>query len=170
MNSKTRALGATLLFAAVGFWSVLFHNVPWEFSVPHIIFYTVLTINTYFSVRFYTAFTPESTFQSAIDFALVAAYIALGLSIGIPLAFAFFALLIFTLAPSKYAHMLGTTPYDATLRKKILIDLLGTLMCVLVLGVTIAGLQLKAAWMLAILFTLANIYLLLIRPMYRHVE
>ena len=36
------------------------------------------------------------------------------------------------------------------------------------LGLTLAGLQLKAAWILAILFALANVYLLLVRPMYSH--
>lgn len=170
MSPKLRALTATILFAAVGVWSVLFHNVPWEYSIPHIIFYVVLTINTYFSVRFYTAITPASVFQTLIDVALAAAYIGLALTIGVPIAFAYFALLIFTIAPAKYAHLLGKTPHDKTLRRKILIDLLGTLMCVFVLGLTLVGLELKAAWILAGLFTLANIYLLAIKPMYRLID
>ncbi len=170
MSPKNRALAATILFSVVGMWSILFHSVPWEFVVPHVIFYAVLTLNTFFSVRFYTSFTPPSLFQSFIDIALAAAYIGLALTIGIPLAFAFFALTVFTIAPAKYAHMLGRTAHDATLRKKILIDLLGTVMCVFVLGLTLVGFEQKAAWILAALFTAANIYLLAIKPMYTFVR
>ena len=170
MSSKTRALGATILFCAAGFWAVLFHNVPWEYVYPHILFYTVLTINTFFSIGFFSSFTPESTFQSGIDFALAAAYIGLALMIGIPLPFSYFALLIFILAPLKYAALSGKTPYNATLRRKILIDLSGTLLCAVVLALTLLQMAWEAGWILAILFALANIYLLLIRPMYRHVE
>ena len=170
MNPSLRALSATILFSAVGMWSLLFHAVPWEYVIPHVIFYAALTVNTYFSLRFYAAFTPESTFQTAIDLALTVAYIALALSIGIPLAFSFFALTVFTIAPAKYAHMLGRTSHDATLRKKILIDLLGTALCALVLGLTLVGLELKGAWILASLFALANVYLLTIKPMYAFVR
>lgn len=170
MTPKTRARAATVLFAFVGLWSVLFNNVPWEFTVPHGLFYAVLTLNTYFSILFHSQFTPDSRFQTFIDLALVASYIALALSIGVPVAFSFCAVLIFAIAPAKYAHAIGHTPYDKTLRRKVLIDHLGTVGSVIVLGLTLAGLQLKAAWILAILFTLANIYLLIIRPMYTHVE
>jgi hypothetical protein len=166
MNPTTRALGATIVFAGVGMWALLFHNVPWEFLVPHAIFYAVLTLNTFYSVRMYTVIAPESAFQSLIDIALAASYIALGLTIGLPLAFSFCALIIFTIAPMKYAHMLLHTQHDATLKRKIMIDLLGTLMCAFVLGLTLIGLELKGAWILASLFALANIYLLYIKPMY----
>ena len=166
MNPHMRALSAITLFSAVGLWSLLFHNVPWEFVVPHLIFFVVLTINTYFSVQFYSAFTPASAFQSGIDAALTIAYLGLALTIGFPLAFSLFALAAFTIAPAKYAHMLGRTPHDAILRKKILIDLLGTALCVIVLALTIMGYELKAAWILAGVFAIANIYLLAIKPMY----
>ena len=168
MTPKTRALAATVLFSTVGLWSALFHSVAWEFTVPHALFYAVLTINTYFSVLFHSSFTPDSRFQTFIDLALVAAYLALAFSIGVPVAFSFCAVLIFAVAPAKYAHTLGHTPHDKTLRRKILIDHVGTFGSVVVLGLTLAGLELPAAWILAILFTLANVYLLLVRPMYRH--
>jgi hypothetical protein len=170
MSPKIRALAATILFSITGCWALLFHTIPWEFVIPNGIFYAVLTINTYFSIRFYSAFTPDEPFQTFIDLLLAASYIGLALTIGIPVAFAFFALLIFVVAPAKYAHMLGKTPHDKTLRRKILIDLLGTFTCAFVLGLSLIGLELKAAWILAVLFTLANIYLLAIKPMYRFVH
>lgn len=170
MSPKTRAIAATILFSAVGAGSLFFHDMPWQYALPHVIFYTVLTINTYFSILFYSSFTPVSTFQKSIDVLLAAAYMVLALSIGIPFAFAMSALMVFIIAPAKYAHMLGRTPHDATLRKKILIDLLGTTLCVLVLVLTVAGMEEMAAWLLAGLFSVANIYLLFIRPMYSFVE
>ncbi len=170
MTPAIRALAATILFSIVGISSLFFHDTVSQFTLPNALFYTVLTINTYFSVRFYSAWTPTSIIQTAIDLALMVAYIALGLSIGTPLAFSFFALIVFAIAPVKYANLLGKTPYNATLRKKIFIDLLGTALCVVVLGLTRTSVALPAAWFGAGLFTLANVYLLCIRPMYRHVK
>ena len=168
MTPKLRAPGATIFFAAAGLWSVLFYSGPLEYRVPHIIFYTVLTLNTYYSIHFFSHVTPKSQFQNGIDLVLAAAYVALALSIGDPLSFSLRALLVFTVAPAKYAHMLGRTPYDGTLRRKILIDLLGTFLCFVVLALTINGLALQAAWILAGLFSVANVYLLWMRPMYAH--
>ena len=71
MSPVSRARSATVLFSVVGVWSVLFHSVPWEYVYPHALFYAVLTINTFFSIRFYSAFTPASRFQTLIDLALV---------------------------------------------------------------------------------------------------
>ncbi len=170
MNPVTKALAVTILFSAVGCWALLFRDVAWDSALPHAIFYAVLTLNTYFSVRFYSRFTPASFFQSGIDCALVTAYIGLALSIGLPTSFALFALAVFAIAPAKYIHLLGKTPYDATLRRKIRIDLLGTSLCVAVVSLTLAGFAVSAAWILSGLFTVANIYLLMINPMYRHVE
>lgn len=170
MNPRLRAFLVTYLFSTVGLWSVFFHAPSGIFVVPHALFYAVLTLNTYFSVRFYSVFTPDSLFQTGIDLALAAAYICLALSIGLPLAFSLFALVIFIIAPAKYAHMIGSTAHDATLRRKILIDLLGTALCMLVFALTLTYHELSAAWIFAVLFGAANIYLLGINPMYRHVK
>ena len=105
-NPTTRAVVATIFFSVVAGWSVLFHDVPWDITIPHLIFYAVLTINTYFSIRFYTDFTPESGAQTLIDGALVALYAALALTIGLPRTLAFLALVMFIVATMKYAHLL----------------------------------------------------------------
>lgn len=164
-----RALAATYLFVVVGLWSLIFGVHDNSYELPHLLFYATLTLNTYFSIRFYSYFTPAVVFQSAIDIALAAAYICLALTIGVPILFALCATIVFTIAPLKYAHMLGFTPYDATLRRKILIDLAGTCMCLSALILTLMGYVHEAAWLLAIVFAIANIHLLIINPMYRHV-
>lgn len=170
MNPNIRALAATLLFSAAGLWSVFFRAAPWNFLLPHLLFYMVLVFNTYFSVRFYSGITPDTTFQFLIDGALVVSNLALALTIGLPLPFAVCAVVLFTIAPAKYAHMLGQTPHVKTLRKKILIDLLGAIMSSSVMILTLFGYDSEAAWTLAILFGLANVYLLAINPMYRLID
>jgi hypothetical protein len=169
MNPNVRAHAATICFALIGLGVIFFRPLDWTFALPQIIFYAVLTINTYFSIQFFTPLTPKSFYQLLVDAALVVAYISLGLSIGFPYAFAFCALLIFVVAPMKYTHKLDLIPHTTLLRKKILIDLCGALMCTVVLGLTIFGYPLFAAWLLAILFSAANVYLLLMNPMYRHI-
>jgi hypothetical protein len=169
MNPRTRAVVASVLFTLAGIWAIFAHGISSEFVFPQLLFYVVLTINTFFSVRFYAAFTPVLWFQTFIDGVLVFSYIALAFSIGTALPFSIAALVIFTVAPIKYAHLLKKTPYDATLRRKILIDILGTVLCGTTVLLTLVGFELQAAWLLAIAFAVANIYLLIINPMYRHV-
>lgn len=136
-------------------------------ALPHLLFYTVLTYNTFFSVRLFVRIEPHTFEQMLIDAALTIAYILLGLSIGHAWSFAFCALGIFGIAPLKYTRMLDVVPHTRFLRKKITIDLLGTLLCITIIGLTIAGYPLLAAWMLAGIFALANVYFLGINPMYR---
>ena len=169
MKPNTRAHAATALFALIGIAIFFVRSMDWTFALPHLIFYLVLTINTFFSIQFFTPLTPRSIYQVLVDAALVAIYIGLALSIGFPTQFAFFALLVFVVAPMKYAHKLDLIPHTRLIRKKILIDLWGTLMCTGVVGLTIFGLPILAAWILAVLFAIANIYLLLMNPMYRHI-
>lgn len=167
ISPTLKALSVTAFFSAVGIWGAS-HADP-GFLVPHAIFYVVITINTFYSVRFFSSFTPPHLIQTLVDCALLAAYVALALSIGNAPLFSFFALAIFVVAPMKYAHLLGKTPYDATLRKKILIDLWGNALTAVVFAATAFGYPIEAAWFLATIFFIANIYWLIISPMYRHV-
>ena len=52
------------------------------------------------------------------------------------------------------------------LRRKIVIDGLGLLLCSAAFVGTLAGHPLESAWVQTILFGLANVYLLIIKPMY----
>src|SRR3989344_154879 len=167
MTPNVKALLACIVFALAGVVSALFFAPLSSLTVPHIIFYAVLTLNSYFSVRLFAAIQPQDTWQFIADAILVAVYLALALSIGNPVWFAFFALSVFIAAPPKYALMLGKIPYTRLLKKKIRIDLTGTAFCALILGATILGYQFQSAWALALIFLVANVYLLMIKPMYR---
>lgn len=166
-NPTLKAAATTAVFSLVGMWTLLYRAPQTQELLPHVIFYIVLVVNTFLSVRFYSPIQPKNVSQAAIDAILFITYLALALSIGRPVAFAFAALCLFIEAPVKYALMLGIIPHDALLKRKIFIDGQGTVLCAAVLAATLGGYELAGAWALAVLFTLANIYLLLIRPMYR---
>lgn len=166
-NPSLKTWAATIAFSLAGLLSLLFYALISSVLLPHVIFYVVLVINTFFSVRFFSRIAPENKSQLAIDTVLVLLYIALAFSLGRPITFAFFALCLFIAASTKYPLLLLVIPQTDVLKRKILIDLMGTATCAAILGLTLLGFALEAAWIFAVSFTLANIYLLLIRPMYR---
>lgn len=167
MKASYKAWLVTLGFSLIGIVSLIFFAPRSEFVIPHTLFYAVLTLNSFFSVRLFSAIQPKTISQTAADAILVLVYCGLALSIGDPIPFAFFALCVFVAAPPKYALMLGVIPHNSLLKRKILIDLVGTALCTAILGGALFGYELESAWTLAVVFTLANIYLLFIRPMYR---
>jgi len=167
MSAQTRAWLATVAFATAGLAAFIFVAPSTRLVWPEAIFYGVIVLNTFFSIRLFARISPAQTYQAVVDATLVLCYIALALSLGTPSAFPFFALCIFIAAPLKYILMLGETPYDKLMKRKLFIELLGTALCAFaLLGATILDYPLASAWVLAIVFSLANIYLLLIRPMY----
>lgn len=161
-----KAWSATVVFAIAGI--VGFLIAPFSLAVcAQVIFYSVLTLNTFYSVRLFLRLEPRTVEQFLIDTALGCTYMALGFSIGHAWSFAFCALSIFVLAPIKYIRMLDVVPHTRFLRKKLTIDILGTILCTVVMGIVISGYGTIGMWVLAIVFALANIYFLRVDPMYR---
>lgn len=167
MSPSAKACFGTGVFSLIGLWALMYRAPQTPELLPHVIFYVVLLINTFFSLRFFAPIQPVNTSQTIIDAACVGAYIAMALSIGFPVAFALSALALFIASPAKYALMLALLPHTAMLRRKILINLLGATASAVLLGITLLGYPLQGAWAFTIAFALANLYLLLINPMYR---
>ena len=170
MNSATkRAWMAVIGFSLAGIIGFTFvapdgTRIVW----PEILFYALLVLNTFFSVRLFASIMPEDRSQMLVDTVLVVCYIGLALSLGREWAFPFFALCIFVAAPIKYALVVGSVPYSQLLRKKLIIDLLGAALCAFaLLGAVFLNYPLTTAWLFATIFALANIYVLVIRPLYR---
>lgn len=165
MLQTIKATAVVAIFALVALYAL--PNAPRTPELlPHILFFVTLLLNTFYSIRFYAAIQPNDIGQAVIDILLVAAYVALAVSLGEPLAFVVNAFLIFILAPIKYILMLGKIPHMALLLRKIKIDATGTALCALWLAAASAGFTLASAWMAAVLFIGANIYFLWIKPMY----
>lgn len=133
----------------------------------HIVFIAVLLINTLFSVRFWRPLQPKEFSQLFIDAALLMLYAVLAFCAGQGVDFSFFATLLFIVATAKYALMLEKTPHSRTIKRKILIDLAGALLCAAALLGTLMGYAEFSATALAAVFASANVYLLWHRPMYR---
>lgn len=158
----------TITFAFIGIVGWVLLVTDWRIALPLGIFYATITVNTYFSVKLFASITPpENNQQHIMDLLLVVFYLLLVFSFPYPTVYMFFALCIFITAPIKYALLLTVIPYERLLKRKILIDLLGTSLCAAVLGGALLGYPFASAWVLAAVFLFANIYLLAIRPMYR---
>jgi hypothetical protein len=140
--------------------------------MPMLVFYTVLTINSYFSIKLFSEITPpEDATQRILDLVLMAVYFLLAYSFDNTKMFLFMTLFLFIVAPLKYSLLLlGKVPHPKLIKKKITIDLLGTLLAAGAIAGFESGYMYESAWVLAIIFTVANIYLLLIDPMYKIID
>ena len=158
---------ATVLFSAAGIIGVLL--APWDSPAvaPTALFYAVLVINTWFSIRFFAHLPPTDRNETLIDGILTILYLALALTIGRTVPFMGIATVLFLSAVAKYALLLRLIEYPRTLRRKMVIDCLGALLCLVALVAAMAGFDSASAWALAAVFAAANVFLLLVRPMYR---
>jgi hypothetical protein len=93
-------------------------------------------------------------------------YLALAAVIGWLLPFAVVATLLFAAATLKYVLLLPVIDRHDILSRKIAIDGLGLAMCVAMLIGTLFVDALWSAWIAAVAFAIANVYLLTIKPMY----
>ena len=99
MNSpETKAWFVTGGFALVGMLAFWFVAPSAHVTWPDTLFYAIIVLNTFFSVRLFSSITPPSFWQAITDAALVLAYVALALTIGREWAFPFFALCVFIVA------------------------------------------------------------------------
>lgn len=156
----------TIGILAIALWTLLFRAPLSSVLFPETIFLAVLVLNTFYSVRLYAAIQPDDIAQAIVDVVLVVVYIWLTLSLGTHVEYFLVATLLFVAATPKYMLMRGKIPYDALLRRKVKIDTTGIVMCALCLAIAYSGHSFLAAWIHAGTFTIANIYLLWIRPMY----
>ena len=166
--STRRALFVTLLISVAGIlgWALFVYD--WRESFPLAVFYALLVINTYPSVRLFSSLVPQEDGKHALaDILIAGVYLFLAASLGNPQQFALCATVLFLVAAAKYSLMLYDIPHPHLLERKIRADLLGALGCAMTLATMNAGYTLYASWGLAALFAVANIYLLAVRPLYR---
>jgi hypothetical protein len=157
---------ATMLFAAAGLAGLIIAPRDWPAVAATGLFYVALLINTYYSICFFGLLPPKDRDERVIDGALVVTYLALGLSIGRIVLFTSATTALFVIAIAKYVLLVPIVARRDILRRKIAIDGLGLLLCGLSFAGALAGHPLESAWLQAILFGVANVYLLLVRPMY----
>ena len=169
MNFATRkALFAFVIFALAGIAGWLLLVTDWRESLPLAIFYTLLVINAYPSIRLFAGIVPQDNGQHALaDIILLVSYLFVAASLGQPLQFALCSTVLFIIAAGKYALMLHEIPHPHLLQRKLRVDLLGAGLCAIGLEAMLFGYVLEGSWLIAIIFALANIDILFLRPLYR---
>jgi hypothetical protein len=158
---------ATGIFAVAGIVGLFLSTGTWAERVPTALFYMVLVINTWFSVRFFSRLPPVDRNEAVIDGVLTLLYIALALAIGRIVPFIAIATALFFVAVVKYALLMPVLNLPVTLRRKMFIDALGGMLALAALVGALLGYELQSAWAFALIFTAANSFLLLVQPMYR---
>jgi hypothetical protein len=164
MSAKFKAYFFTVLFSVVG-GIMIWKNFNQE-TVPLILFYVILIINSFFSIEFFSKITPDNNEQKIIDLSIVAIYLILILNLGNELRYLLSSVALFVVATIKYVLLLETVDIKIV-KRKIIIDLFGGIACILALAGSLAGYGEVTNWIWALLFLFANIYFLIIKPMYR---
>jgi hypothetical protein len=168
-HTKARFLTLTLFIFGIVGWLLTVHD--WLTSLPLAIFYVTLVSNTYFSVCLFAAIIPKDhRINNEVDALLVFSFFLMAFNMHRPLYFLFFDLLLFILATIKYTLQMGVISHPRLLKKKVLIDLTGCLMCLFTLGGALLGYVTLASWAITIVFLIANFFLLFHRPMYRIID
>jgi len=167
-NSRTKAYLVTGFFILVLIASLLWNNSKLQDGLPLIIFYLVITLNTFFSVNLFSSLVPiDNLAQNLIDGILIICYVALAFTISNPLLFAVCVTALFAIATLKYLLLLPILNQPRLLKRKILIDISGIILGLAAVAGILAGYSFYTCWIMTTLFTLANICLLFIWPMYR---
>lgn len=165
--SATRlAACATVGFTAAAVAGSLVTVGDWAASWPLLGFYTLLLINTFFSIRCFSSIAPrQAVAQIVTDCALVALYVYLAFQFANVTRFLWVSVVLFLVAILRHALMLQTPNYVKLLTRKMLLNLLAAAGCGAALVGVAVGLPQSLVWWLGG-FLLANIYILLMSKMY----
>ena len=165
MSEKLKTYIFTIAFSIIG-GTMIWKNNNYE-TLPLTLFYIILLINTFFSIEFFARITPKRrSDQYIIDFLMGIIYLILILNLGNEGMYLLLATILFIVATLKYALLLEVVALK-TLKKKIIIDLLGGIACALALAGFLLGYGEVTNWLWVLVFLFANIYLLAIKPMYK---
>lgn len=160
-----RATAACVLFSAFGVAGFAYSGANIEAALPLLLFYALLVFHSFFPVREFSSMATTSRAQFVFDAALVALYGLLAFSFASPRAFLAAALALFIVSVAKYAH-LALRHSSPALTRKILWTSLGVAIIAASLCAALLGYEVIGAWTLAVAYGLANVYLLVINPMY----
>jgi hypothetical protein len=170
-SAQVRARWATLCFIALGAIGVARSFDKLESAGPQIVFFGFLVWNDYYSIRYFSAILPaHKTSQIVIDGGLLIAHLILVLCFANPRNFFVGMAGLFTLATLKYAYELPFIKEPSKLYRKIKIDAMGALACVLATAGIVLGHSFAASMVWTVVFGGASIYVIHLRPLYRNIH
>ena len=165
MNTKLKTYIFAILFSIIG-GIMIYKNLNLA-TLPLILFYIILIINSYFSIEFFSKIIPPKRLdQKVINLILVFFYLILILNLGNEMWYLLSATMLFIVATLKYVFLLETVDLKI-LKKKLIIDILGSIICASALAGYLIGCGEVTKWIWALMFLFANIYLLVVNPMYK---
>ena len=173
LSPQFKTFGTILFFTIVGVYGAIFYggfgsNGSIVISLPLMIFYATITVNTYYSMKLFTRIVEKHTIvQDSVDVVLVILYGFLAFNFDKPLMFVYIVTGLFIVATLKYILLVGKLPHQKLLKNKIRIDSMGIVMGLITLIITANGNLYVGTWFLAITFGIANILLLFVWPMYK---
>lgn len=151
------------LFGLIGWYASPEPTVVWVQAV----LYGLLMIQTWFSIRlFFTLIDARDARQRAMNVVLVFSYALLAWSIRDIHLFYFAWILLFCFASLKFVLLIDRFKYRRLLRRKLIADLLGVAMGILMTAVLWFWSDQPWQWLGLVLFGGSCIYYLLLRPLY----
>ncbi len=166
-HALTRAWSVSIFFLLWFFLVIFFFKINPE-SLSLSIFYLLLIINTFFSIRTFATITPKDHFGQKIwDILLILCLVSLPLVFSSTIDFVSIALVLFVVASLKYIFLIPVVNFSRLLFYKIRIDTLGILLCTLCLLGVIGGFPRASTDIWTSIFFLANVYVLWYEPLYR---
>jgi hypothetical protein len=159
LRSGRPALIATGAFSAfaLGAWFFIVPNSAT--ALPHAIFYSVLVLNTYFSIRLFHHLSTSRRDQQTSNVVLAAAYCLLPVFMGRSPFFELIASLLFALATFKYV-LLYRSEKLRIIKRKLQIDLMGCALCVSSFLAALHDHPVAGSWVLSVVFLIGSLYLL----------
>lgn len=165
MRSPFLPLLVCALFSLFALAGVLFGEAP---RTSLLLYYCLLLLNTFFSVRVFSSITPPNALQAVFDAILVLIYAGLAFSFASVVNFTAISAGLFLISALKYVHLKRiVSSYQTLLQRKIRINGLGVLLSLGALAFALTGYSDAAGWLLCGVFALANFYVLFLKPMYR---
>ena len=158
------ACGIFIIFLVVSIYTMSYTG---DTALPIVIFYILLIVNTFFSVKLFDQIIPNLLSQKLIDTILVLLYAALAFTLGNAPLFTLVLACFFLVSSQKYVSLLGVVHQPTLLKRKICANILGALLGLIVLALILYGFTSYALWGLVAVFALANIYFFFISPLYK---
>jgi hypothetical protein len=138
----------------------------WSIATPLLLFYVLLLIHTFFSIRCFSAVIPASpTSQRVIDTILLILYLALTFLFEYAFAFTATLIIFFALSTLKY-HLAPPSPHHAHILRKARINALALMPIAAVALGAYAGYSPAALWGGLAIYLAVSVYLFWIRPLY----
>lgn len=167
LSDHARALIATLAFGVFGAGVFWWSTSNWLLTAPLAVIYADILANTYFSVLTFAPIAGDNKLQQFLDLLLGLLYVMLPVNANEPRQFVLLAALLFGVAVLKYALLMRAVGYSKLLERKIVVDAMGNMAALLALAAMLVGFSRLGLWSWAIVFSLANIWILWLKPLYR---